>query len=48
MQNTHLEHIEDDIVNSGKSGGFNAINFLESLGKMLSQPMGMSHNNNHH
>ena len=41
-KNTHLEHIEDDIINSGKVGGFNAINFLESLGKMLSQPMGMS------
>ena len=41
-KNTHLEHIEDDIVNSGKAGGFNAINFLESLGKMLSQPSSMS------
>ena len=41
-KNTHLEHIEDDIVNSGKTGGFNAINFLESLGKMLSQPRGSS------
>ena len=41
-KNTHLEHIEDDIVNSGKAGGFNAINFLESLGKMLSQPSSIS------
>ena len=41
-KNTHLEHIEDDIVNSGKAGGFNAVNFLESLGKMLSQPSSMS------
>ena len=41
-KNTHLEHIEDDIVNSGKAGGFNAVNFLESLCKMLSQPSSMS------
>ena len=39
-KNTHLEHLEDDIVNSGKTGGFNAINFLRELGKMLTQPSG--------
>ena len=37
-KNTHLEHLEDDIVNSGKVGGFNAIKFLRDLGKMLSEP----------
>ena len=37
-KNTHLEHLEDDIVNSGKVGGFNAIKFLRELGKMLSEP----------
>ena len=37
-KNTHLEHLEDDIVNSGKIGGFNAIKFLRELGKMLSEP----------
>ena len=38
MKNTHLEHLEDDILNSGSSGGKNAIQFLRELGKMLSQP----------
>ena len=37
-KNTHLEHLEDDIINQGKQGGFNAINFLRELGKMLSEP----------
>ena len=37
-KNTHLEHLEDDIVNSGKVGGFNAVKFLRELGKMLSEP----------
>ncbi len=37
-KNTHLEHLEDDIINQGKAGGFNAINFLRELGKMLSEP----------
>tara|TARA_B100000902_G_scaffold135223_1_gene133551 strand:+ start:236 stop:1441 length:1206 start_codon:yes stop_codon:yes gene_type:complete len=41
-KNTHLEHIEDDIVNSGKSGGLNAVKFLRELGDMLSQPRGAS------
>jgi hypothetical protein len=35
-KNTHLEHLEDDIINQGKQGGFNAINFLREFGKMLS------------
>ncbi len=36
-KNTHLEHLEDDILNQGTQGGFNAIAFLRELGKMLSQ-----------
>lgn len=35
-KNTHLEHLEDDILNQGSQGGRNAIVFLRSLGKMLS------------
>ena len=27
-KNTHLEHLEDDILNNGARGGTNAINFL--------------------
>ena len=34
-KNTHLEHLEDDILNSGVSGGRNAIAFLYSLQDML-------------
>ena len=37
-KNTHLEHLEDDILNSGTKGGHNAIKFLKELGKMLSEP----------
>jgi hypothetical protein len=37
-KNTHLEHLEDDILNQGTSGGINAINFLRELGDMLTQP----------
>ena len=37
-QNTHLEHIEDDILNQGSQGGHNAIAFLRELGKMLTEP----------
>ena len=36
-KNTHLEHLEDDILNQGSQGGFNAIAFLRELGKMLSR-----------
>jgi hypothetical protein len=35
-KNTHLEHLEDDILNNGSQGGKDAIAFLRSLGKMLS------------
>ena len=34
-KNTHLEHLEDDIINSGSVGGENAINFLKSVRNML-------------
>jgi hypothetical protein len=36
-KNTHLEHLEDDILNLGSEGGKSAIAFLKSLGDMLSQ-----------
>ncbi len=36
-KNTHLEHLEDDILNNGSEGGKSSIAFLRSLGKMLSQ-----------
>ena len=35
-KNTHLEHLEDDILNNGVRGGKNAIAFLVALDKMLS------------
>ena len=35
-RNTHLEHLEDDIINRGTKGGENAINFLKSIRNMLS------------
>ena len=34
-KNTHLEHLEDDILNAGVAGGQNAIDFLSSLSDML-------------
>ena len=34
-KNTHLEHLEDDIINRGSTGGENAINFLKSVRDML-------------
>ena len=34
-KNTHLEHLEDSIINDGAKGGRNAIAFLKSLQKML-------------
>ena len=34
-KNTHLEHLEDDIINNGAKGGENAINFLTSVRNML-------------
>ena len=37
MKNTHLEHLEDNILNGGSQGGKEAVAFLRSLGKMLDQ-----------
>ena len=34
-KNTHLEHLEDDIINRGADGGDNAINFLKAVRNML-------------
>tara|TARA_R100000008_G_scaffold86476_1_gene79784 strand:- start:743 stop:1972 length:1230 start_codon:yes stop_codon:yes gene_type:complete len=34
-RNTHLEHLEDEIINNGTSGAKTAINFLKSIKKML-------------
>ena len=34
-RNTHLEHLEDEIINDGTRGGRNAINFLSALADML-------------
>ena len=38
--NTHLEHLEDDIINRGSKGGDNAINFLKSTRDMLAGSVG--------
>ena len=35
-KNTHLEHLEDEIINNGADGGDKAINILKELGKYLS------------
>ena len=35
-KNTHLEHIEDEIINNGTKGGDKAIEILKYLGKFLS------------
>ena len=37
MKNTHLEHLEDNILNGGSEGGREAVAFLRSLGDMLDQ-----------
>ena len=39
-KNTHLEHLEDDIINRGSKGGDNAINFLVSIRNMLASKSG--------
>ena len=39
-KNTHLEHVEDDIINRGSKGGVNAINFLKSVRNMLAGSSG--------
>ena len=39
MKNTHLEHLEDNVLNGGSQGGKEAVAFLRSLGDMLDQGM---------
>ena len=39
-KNTHLEHLEDDIINRGSNGGRNAVNFLKSVRNMLAGSSG--------
>ena len=34
-KNTHLEHLENDIINRGAVGGENAVNFLKAVRNML-------------
>ena len=34
-KNTHLEHLEDEIINNGYQGGINAVEFLKSIRNML-------------
>ena len=34
-KNTHLEHLEDEIINNGSKGARTAINFLKSIKQML-------------
>ena len=41
-KNTHLEHLEDDIFNSGTAGVTNSINFLKSLRDMLTEGDGQT------
>ena len=36
MKNTHLEHLEDNILNAGSVGGLETVEFLKSFGDMLS------------
>ena len=38
--NTHLEHLEDSIIDRGSKGGKDAVNFLKSIKKMLTGHMG--------
>ena len=39
-KNTHLEHLEDDIINRGSRGGANAVNFLNAVRNMLAGNIG--------
>ena len=34
-KNTHLEHLEDEIINNGYQGGVNAVEFLKSIRNIL-------------
>jgi hypothetical protein len=38
--NTHLEHLEDSIIDRGSKGGRDAVNFLKSIKKMLTGNVG--------
>ena len=38
--NTHLEHLEDSIIDRGSKGGKDAVNFLKSIKKMLTGHIG--------
>lgn len=38
--NTHLEHLEDAIIDRGSKGGIDAVNFLKSIKKMLTGHVG--------
>jgi len=38
--NTHLEHLEDSIIDRGSKGGRDAVNFLKSIKKMLTGHIG--------
>ena len=35
MKNTHLEHLEDNILNGGVNGGLETVEFLQKFGNML-------------
>ena len=35
MKNTHLEHLEDNILNAGSAGGMETVEFLQNFGNML-------------
>ena len=41
-RNTHLEHLEDEIINNGTKGAKNAIEFLKSINDMLQGAEGAS------
>ena len=35
MKNTHLEHLEDTILNNGTAGGYEVVDFLKQFGDLL-------------
>ena len=39
-RNTHLEHLEDEVINNGSQGIKDAVEFLKSFGEMLSKGTG--------
>ena len=45
-KNTHLEHLEDEIINNGTKGAKTSIEFLKSIKKMLQGGKGGSFNVN--